>query len=234
MIAHPGNWAPAPLVWLTLTIAVFATADAVSRASARHPLAHPVLLSVPVIIVVLRATGTDYAAYADATGALGFLLGPAVVGLAVPIHAERATIRRLALPIGLALVAGSLTAIASAVGIAWALGAPGAVLAAIAPRATTTPVAMDLARALGGDPSLAAVLVLGAGVFGAMIAAPLLDAMGIRDWRARGFALGISAHGIGAARAVQVNATAGAYAGLGMALNAVITALALSLVAPAR
>lgn len=219
-----------PLWWLTLTLVVFEAADRLSLRSGRHPLCHPVLWSTPVLVVILLVLHTPYATYATATAMLGFLLGPAVVGLAVPITARLGTIRALALPLALALFAGSVTAIVSAVGLLWLFGAPPSLLASIAPRATTSPVAMALATQLGGNPSLAAAIVLGAGVLGAMIATPLLDVLGIRDWRVRGFAVGVSAHGFGAARAFQVDATAGAYASLGMALNAVVTALLLSLV----
>ncbi|WP_159980048.1 MULTISPECIES: LrgB family protein [unclassified Novosphingobium] len=221
----------APLFWLTVTLGVFEFFDTASKRSGRHPLCHPVLWSTPVLIGVLLATGTPYTAYKAATMPLSFLLGPAVVGLAVPIWAERVRIRRLAVPISLALLAGAVTSIVSAVGILALFGAPREILASIAPRATTTPVAMAVAGHLGGIPALAAVIVLFAGVVGAMIATPLLNALGLRDYRARGFAIGVAAHGIGAARAFQVDATAGALASLGMALNAVVTAALLSIAA---
>ena len=220
-----------PIFWLGVTVAVFTLADVISRRSRRHPLCHPVLLSTPLLILCLLATRTSYPNYARATEVLGFLLGPAVVGLAVPIWAQRGVIRRLAVPITLALGCGAVTAIISAVGILWLFGAPRAMLASIAPRATTTPVAMAMATQLGGVPALAAVIVLFAGVVGAMTATPLFNAMGIRDYRARGFAIGVSAHGFGAARAFQVDGTAGAFASLGMALNAVTTAALLSALA---
>ena len=54
---------------------------------------------------------------------------------------------------------------------------------------------------------------------------PLFDALKIKVWEARGFAVGFAAHGIGTARAFQVNPVAGLFAGLAMALNAVLTAL---------
>ena len=220
-----------PILWLTATLIVFEGADRLSRRSGRHPLCHPVLLATPVLIGVLLLTRTPYSTYYSATQMLVFLLGPAVVGLAVPIWAQRAVIRRLAVPIGLALAAGAVTAVVSAVGILALFGAPREILASIAPRATTTPVAMEMAQQLGGVPALAAVIVLFAGVFGAMVATPLLNALKIDDFRARGFATGVSAHGIGAARAFQVDATAGAFASLGMALNAVATATLLSVLA---
>ena len=220
-----------PILWLSVTLIVFEAADIVSRRSGRHPLCHPVALATPALIVLLLATQTAYPIYLDATQALSFLLGPAVVGLAVPIWRQRALIRRQAFPIALALAAGAATAIVSAVGVLWLFGAPRAVLASIAPRAVTTPVAMAVASQLGGIPSLAAAIVLFAGVVGAMTATPLFNLMKIHDYRARGFAVGVSAHGIGTARAFQVDSTAGAFAGLGMALNAVATAALLSVLA---
>lgn len=220
-----------PLFWLAVTLGVFELFDTLSKRSGRHPLCHPVLWSTPVLVGLLLATGTPYPVYKAATMPLSFLLGPAVVGLAVPIWAERARIRRLAAPIALALGAGAVTSIVSAVGILSLFGAPREILASIAPRATTNPVAMAVAGQLGGIPALAAVIVMFAGISGAMSATPLLNALGVRDYRARGFALGVTAHGIGAARAFQVDPTAGALASLGMALNAVATATLLSIAA---
>ncbi|WP_292043062.1 MULTISPECIES: LrgB family protein [unclassified Brevundimonas] len=219
------------LLWMAATLLVFAGFDRVSKRFGRPPLLHPVLWSVPVLMAALWATRTPYAVYADATRFITFLLGPAVVCMAVPIWAQRATIRRLALPVGLALMAGSLTAIVSAVGIVWAFGAPEAVLASMAPRAATSPVGMAVAETLGGIPALAAVIIVFSGVLGAMIATPLLNLMRMKDYRVRGFAVGVSAHGVGSARAFQVSKVAGAYAGLGMALNAVMTTVLLSIFA---
>lgn len=220
-----------PLLWLTVTLGVFEVFDTLSRRCNRHPLLHPVLWTTPVLIGLLLASGTSYDVYKAATFPVSFLLGPAVVGLAVPIWSARARIRRLAAPIVLALAAGSITSIVSSVGILALFGAPREILASIAPRATTTPVAMAVAGQLGGVPALAAVIVLFAGVVGAMVAAPLLDALKLRDLRTRGFTLGVAAHGIGTARAFQMDATAGTMASLAMALNAVMTAALLSVVA---
>lgn len=231
MSGRLGDLGTSPLFWLTVTLVVFGAADWISRKSGRNPLCHPMLLSTPLLIAVLLATGVSYPTYAKATAILPFLLGPAVVGLAVPIWAQRATIRRLALPLAAALAAGSVTAIVSAVGIAWIFGAPPEVLASIAPRATTTPVAMAITEQLGGVASLAAAIVIIAGVTGGVCGTALMNLIGVRDYRARGFAVGVSAHAFGAARAFQVNDTAGAYASLGMALNALATSVLLSIAA---
>lgn len=221
------------LFWMSVTVVAFWLMDRLASHLGRPPLLHPVLLSTPVIIAALMLTDTAYEDYAAATAMITFLLGPTVVSMAVPIWANRATIRRLAVPITLALVAGAVTAIVTSVGIVWLFGAPEDIMASIAPRATTTPVGMAISQTLGGIPALTAVIVIFAGVFGAMLATPLLDLLRIRDRRARGFAVGVAAHGVGAARAFQVSPTAGAYAGVGMALNALLTAALLSLIAGA-
>jgi putative effector of murein hydrolase len=88
---------------------------------------------------------------------------------------------------------------------------------------------MGITEQLGGLPSLTAVLVILTGVLGAMLGPPLLNLMGIRDWAARGVAMGTASHGIGTARALQVNELAGAFSGLAMGLNALATALLLPL-----
>ena len=122
---------------------------------------------------------------------------------------------------------GSLSASLSAIGIAWALGAGPVLLATVAPKSVTTPIAMGISEALGGLPSLTAVMVILTGVIGAMLGPPLLNLMRLRDWRARGLAIGVAAHGIGTARAMQVNEVAGAFSGLAMGLNALATAILL-------
>jgi len=219
------------LLWTAATLAAFQGADLLSRKSGRHPLCHPVLLATPVLIGLLAATRTAYETYHSATLPLRFLLGPAVVGLAVPIWARRALIRQMALPVATALAAGSITAVASAYGILSLFGAPEEILASIAPRSTTTPVAMELATLLGGIPALAAVLALSSGILGAMVGPFLFRILKIGDMRARGFAMGVASHGIGTARAFEEDATMGSFSALAMALNALATAVLLSLLA---
>ena len=88
---------------------------------------------------------------------------------------------------------------------------------------------MGISEQLGGLPSLTAVMVILTGIIGAMLGPPLLNLMGVRDWAARGIAIGTASHGIGTARALQVNEVAGAFSGLAMGLNALATAMLLPL-----
>lgn len=217
--------ASGPLLWLTATLIAYGIGDAAFRASGRKPYVNPVLIAVALLAVLLEGTGTPYETYFGGAQFVHFLLGPATVCLSVPLLANLGHVRRSALPIVAALLAGSVTAMVSALGIAWALGVRGQTLISLAPKSATAPVAIGVSSALGGSPTLTAVMVILTGIIGAVVATPLLNLLGIRDWRARGLAVGIAAHGIGTARAFQVHETAGAFAGLGMGLNAVLTAL---------
>lgn len=214
-----------PLLWLTVTLAAYAVADAVAQRAGRHPLANPVLISVVLVGGMLVASGTEYRTYFQGAQFIHFLLGPATVALALPLWEHRALVMRSAVPMLAALVAGSVTAAVSAIGIARLLGAPDAVVVAIAPKSVTAGVAMSISEGMGGDPALTAVLVIMTGILGALIVTPLMDALGIRDYRARGFAVGLASHGIGTARAFQVDPVAGTFAGIAIGLNAVMTAL---------
>jgi predicted murein hydrolase (TIGR00659 family) len=214
-----------PLLWLTATLAAYLLGDAAFRAAGRQPIVNPVLIAVALLAGLLWLTATPYATYFEGAQFVHFLLGPATVALAVPLAENLPRVRRAALPIACALLAGSLTAVTSALAIAHAFGVTGEALASLAPKSATAPVAIGISESLGGSPTLTAVLVILTGIIGAVAATPLLNLLGLKDWRARGFAVGVAAHGIGTARAFQVNPTAGAFAGLGMGLNAVVTAL---------
>ena len=219
-----------PLLWLTVTLFAYAAADRFSARTGRHPLANPVLHAVWIMAAILWLTGTSYRAYFEGAQFVHFLLGPATVALAIPLYEHRRLVLRSLVPIGFALLAGSLTALTSAILIASFLGAPPAVLVSLAPKSVTAGVAMGITEALGGDPALTAVLVILTGILGAIVVTPLMDLLRIRDWRARGFAAGLASHGIGTARAFQVNPVAGTFAGIAMGLNALMTALLLPLV----
>lgn len=219
-----------PLLHLTLTLVAFQTASRLYRRAGLNPLLNPVLVAVVLIVTVLVVTGTPYARYFEGAQFVHFLLGPATVSLAVPLYRQFDKVRRSAVAIAASLLVGSLTAAGSAVAIAWLLGAGRETIVSLAPKSVTAPVAMGISEQLGGLPSLTAVLVILTGILGAMLGPPLLNLLGIRDWDARGLAIGTASHGIGTARALQVNEVAGAFSGLAMGLNALATALLLPLI----
>lgn len=220
-----------PLFGLTATLCAYVLAQAASQRLGHPPLANPVLWTVLALAALLLLTGTPYPTYFSGAQFIHFLLGPAVVALAWPLWQRRVELRRRAGPLLLAALGGGLAAAGSAVGLGWALDLPAPVLASLAPKSVTAPVAMGLAQQLGGVPALAAVFAVLTGLVGAVCAKPLFDALRVPPGAVRGFALGTASHGIGAARALQVDANAGAYAALALGLQVLLASALLPLAA---
>jgi len=221
-----------PLFWLTATLGAFLVADYLARLAGRNPLVNPVLISIALVAALLKISGAEYQTYFNGAQFVHFLLGPATVALGVPLYRNLEMVRRNLLPMLAALLVGAMVAIVSAVWIAGALGAPKVVLISLAPKSVTAGVAMAVSDGLGGLPPLTAALVIATGIIGAVVVTPLMNALRIRDYAARGFAAGLASHGIGTARAFTVDPVAGVFAGIAMGLNAVVTPALVPLLLP--
>lgn len=221
-----------PLLWLTLTLAVYLLALALHRKAKGHPVVNPVLVSVSILVILLLVTGTPYQRYFDGAQFVHFLLGPTTVALAVPLHAQLKRLLAMGGPLLIALVVGSLTAGLSAYAIGAWLGASTPTVISLAPKSVTTPIAMGVAERLGGLASLTAVFVILTGIFGAIFADGILRRLGVKDDASIGFALGLASHGIGTARAFQLSEQTGAFAALAMGLNGLFTAITLPWLLP--
>lgn len=224
--------AATPLLGLTMTLFAYLIAQGIYARSGFNPLANPVLIAVALLVAVLSLTHTAYQTYFQGAQFVHFLLGPATVALALPLYRQLPKLRRAAVPLAGGLIAGSLTAIVSAIAVAELFGVSRVTVISLAPKSATTPIAMAIAERLGGLPALTAVLVICTGVFGAVSARTILNVLRIEEPEVRGFALGVASHGIGTARAFQVSDEMGAFAGLGMGLNGLFTAFVVPVLLP--
>jgi predicted murein hydrolase (TIGR00659 family) len=220
-----------PLLGLTITLLAYQGAFWLYQRSGCNPLANPVLIAVTVLVLFLTLTATSYETYFAGAQFVHFLLGPATVALAIPLYTQFHRVRAMLLPVIVGLLAGSLTAVISAVLIGRLFGASLSTQLSLAPKSVTTPIAMGVAERIGGIPSLTAVLVIITGILGAVGARYVFDAMKLRDPAIRGFSIGVASHGIGTARAFQVNEQSGAFAALAMGLNGALTAILVPLIA---
>jgi putative effector of murein hydrolase len=223
-----------PLFGLTATLVVYLLANAAYARAGNAPWANPVLWSVVVLAGGLLATHVEYPTYFAGAQFIHFLLGPAVVALAWPLWLRRTELRARFGRIMLAALLGGAAASGSALALGWAVGLPHDVVLSLAPKSVTAPVAMGIAEKIGGIPALSAVFAVLTGMVGALSAKYLFDWLRIGvdagGYAARGFALGTASHGIGAARALHVDANAGAYAGLALGMQVVLAALLMPLV----
>lgn len=216
-----------PLLGLTVTLLAYSLAYRLYTYANANPLLNPVVTAVSVLIGFLLLTDISYEAYFEGGQFVHFLLGPATVALAIPLYQQLAKLKRLWLPVLGTVAVGVVFGALSSVGLARLLGASLQTQISLAPKSVTAPVAMGISEKIGGLPSLTAVLVVVTGIIGAVIGTRLFDLMRIRDDSVKGIAMGITAHGIGTARAFQVSAEMGAFSGLAMALSAFFSAVLL-------
>lgn len=218
-----------PVFGLGLTVGVYSGALALHRRLGRHPLLTPVMVTILVVALAIRLLGIDYRSYSVSVQPISLLLGPATVALALPLVRAGRSLHAALVPVLVSLLSGCLIAIGSVWVLARALGADDILVRSLLPKSVTTPVALGLAEGIGAAAPLAAVFAITSGVIGAVAGPSLLTLIRVRDPRARGLAIGVSAHGIGTARALQESPEVGGWSSAGMVLNAVATTAVLPL-----
>jgi predicted murein hydrolase (TIGR00659 family) len=216
---------PAAIVWLPCTIVLYAGSSALYRRLNKAPFVNPTLVTIAGLALILLFTGTPYRSYFESVAVLHFLLGTAVVALALPLYRNLNRLQGRCLRMAIALVAGSIASILVGLGVAVAAHASVSTILSLAPKSATAAVSMEISRLIGGVPALTATLTILTGIIGAVGGPYVLNVAQIHGPEARGFAMGVASHGIGTARAFAESEIAGSFSGLGMALNAVLTAL---------
>lgn len=214
-----------PFFLIALTFAAYLLAQRLQRRTG-VALLNPILVSVTALIIYMLCAGVDYGTYAKGGEYIEFWLKPAVVALGVPLYKQLETIRKQLLPLLLAELAGCVAGIVSVVLIAKALGASKAVILSLAPKAVTTPIAMEVSATLGGDPSLTAAVVVCTGIFGGMAGFRMVKMSRIKSPMAGGLSIGTASHAVGTAAAIERGGDRyGAFSSLGLTLNGLFTAL---------
>lgn len=220
-----GNPLENSYVLLALTFAVFLAASRLSRRSG-NVLFNPILLTIIVLIGVLKFCRIPYSCYAEGGDYVSFWLKPAVVALGVPLYRQLAAIRRQALFILMAELAGCVAGIVSVVLVAQWLGATREVVLSLASKSVTTPIAMEVTQAVGGIPALSAAVVVCVGIFGGMAGFKVMSMSGVHSPVAQGLSMGTAAHAVGTSMAISAGGYRyGAWASLGLTVNGLLTAL---------
>ncbi len=188
-------------------------------------LLNPILLTIAVLIIFLKVAHVSYDTYHEGGHLIEFWLKPAVVALGVPLYLQLETIKKQLLPIILSQLAGCIVGVVSVVLIAKWMGASDEIIYSLAPKSVTTPIAMEVAKSVGGIPSLTAAVVVCVGLFGGMLGFKALRAGHVHSPMAQGLSMGTAAHAVGTSAAMDVSRKYGAFASLGLTLNGIFTAL---------
>lgn len=211
-------------VLLALTFGIYQGARILQRKTG-WILLNPILLAIGIIILFLQLTGIPYETYHQAADIIDFWLKPAVVALGVPLYLQLSSIKKQFIPILASQMAGCLVGIVSVVLTAKLFGASDAVVMSLASKSVTTPIAMEVTKAVGGIPSLTAAIVVITGLIGAVAGFKIMTVGHIYNPMARGLSMGAASHALGTSEAMSRDEVVGAYASLGLTLNGILTAL---------
>lgn len=213
-----------PVFGVAATLLIYAGAKAL-YAKLRFFLLHPVLVSIAAIIALLKLLDVGYPDYMNGGGIVAFFLAPAVVALGLPLYQQLSRLSREAAPLLVTTLFASLVGIFASIAPVLFSGGSRELVATLAPKSVTTPIAMVVSAGMGGIPSLTATVVVLTGVVGAVAGPAVLRLLGIVEGVAFGFALGTASHGIGTARALETGEMEGAASGLALCLNGIATAV---------
>ena len=185
----------------------------------------PILLATIILICYLEVFKIDFSTYQEGGKYIEFWLKPAIVALGVPLYKQLSTIKRQILPLLLSEIAGCLAGLLSVIVIAKGLGASHEIVMSLAPKAVTTPIAMEVSQTLGGIPSLTAAVVISTGIFGGIAGFKIIKLSRIKSSIAGGLSIGTAAHAMGTSAAMGQSERYGAYSSLGLTVNGLLTAL---------
>ena len=187
-------------------------------------LLNPILISIAVMICLLMGLGIDYDTYQGAGEYIDMWLKPAVA-LGVPLYKQLESIKKQMLPLLTAEMAGCVAGVVSVVVFAELFGASREVVMSLAPKAVTTPIAMEISQSVGGIPALTAAIVVSTGIFGGMTGFKIVKLGHVKSPIATGLSIGTAAHAVGTSAAMERSDRYGAFSSLGLTLNGLLTTL---------
>ena len=209
---------------IVITLIAFFSARAL-RTKIKFVLFNPVLVAIALIILFLVVMDISFDDYNKGGKVLSFFLGPSIVALGVLFFEKYQLIKHNIYPFLLAVCCGGIISIFSVSLITVVMNAPDVIIKSIVPLSVTTPIAIEITKITQGIPSITAGVVIAVGIFGNAFGPGFLKLVGIKSETAMGTALGTAAHGIGTARALEVGHLSGAYSGLAMCVNGILTTL---------
>ncbi|MBB4119662.1 MAG: LrgB family protein [Mesonia hippocampi] len=212
------------IIVIAFTIVIYFIAEKLQKKTGVF-LLNPILVSVVIIISFLSVFNIDYETYHKGSKYIDFLLKPAVVALGVPLYLQLEKIKKQVLPIIISQLVGCIVGVVSVVVIAKLMGASKDIVYSLAPKSVTTPIAIEVSRAVGGIAPLTAAVVIVVGIFGAVFGYVIMKLFGVKNPIAQSLAIGNAAHALGTSRSMDISPNYGAMASIGLILNGVLTAL---------
>lgn len=214
-----------PLTWIIVTISAYKIGLFIYEKMDKRALFQPMIIAFLLIFPTLIYTNVSFQDYFQSVSILHFFLGPATVALALPLYKNLKFIRVYFLPIIITLLVGGLFTILSAISILWLFGASKVTMLSMATKSITTPIGIIVAQDIGAIVSLSIGFIAITGLLGVLFKDIVFKWFNIKSNVAKGFSLGLVAHAVGTASAVEISESAAAFATLTMGLSGVFTAI---------
>jgi len=186
---------------------------------------NPILVSIVIIIVFLSVFNIDYASYHQGSKLIEFFLKPAVVALGVPLYQQLEKIKKQAFHILISQLVGCIVGVVSVVLIAKWMGASKEIIYSLAPKSVTTPIAIEVSKAIGGIPPLTASVAIVVGIFGGIFGYGIMKLTRVKNPIAQGLSMGTAAHAVGTSRSMEISPAFGAMSSIGLIVNGILTAI---------
>ncbi|MGV3488907.1 MAG: CidB/LrgB family autolysis modulator [Tuberibacillus sp.] len=207
---------------IVLTIAIYIFSKKIYKRFSKVYLS-PLLITPFVIVIILLCTHMPYETYYSGGKWLSFMLQPATIAFAVPLYKHFHILKKHSIEILAGVLSGSTVAIITSMYMAKGLHLSGKIIDSLIPRSVTTPIAMGVAKNIGGIPAVTAVFVIITGLLGATIGPFVIRFFRIDNDIARGVLFGTSSHAAGTSKAFEYGSVSGTISSLSMIIAAIIT-----------
>ena len=218
------EWTNSPFFGVALSVLAFWIGVKIQKKTGLV-VCNPLLIGVILVIGLLLALGIPYENYDQGGSLINLFLSPATACLAVAIYSKVQLLKENWLPILVGCVVGSLVSMGSILGLCRLFGLDDAMTASLLPKSVTTPIAVSVAQAHGGIPSITVVAVILTGILGSILAPLLIRLFQVKDPIAAGLAIGACSHAVGTSKALELGETEGAMSGLAIGVCGLVTVL---------
>ncbi|MDO6802786.1 LrgB family protein [Wenyingzhuangia sp. 1_MG-2023] len=209
---------------ITLTFVAFFVAQIIQKKT-KLILLNPILIAILIIVTCLSLLEIDFEVYHEGSKLIEFFLKPAIVALGVPLYQQLGKIKKQAIPILVSQLVGCVAGVVSVVLIAKWMGAPTEIILSIAPKSVTTPIAMEVSKAIGGIAPLTASVVIMVGIFGSIFGYGIMKFTRVKSTLAQGISMGTAAHVVGTSKSMEISENYGVMSSIGLIVNGILTAL---------
>ena len=165
----------------------------------------PMMLSGIILIAILLFFQIDYKSYNESACFLTLLLGPATIALALPLSDNAKLLTKNKRAVYFGFIIAVATAIITTIILGKVFHADWKLVTSLMPKTVTTPIAIEISKAIGGIPELTACMVVLTGIYGAMFGHKILKVFKVKSDIATGLAIGATSHVLGTSTCIERN-----------------------------